>query len=154
MSLTTKILGGFLAMMILVGGYGWYRSFKSDAAYKKYKEQEAAFKHSMDDLQAKLTEQKAAWDVAEARAKGADARAALEREALQKELERYGAQGRAAEERVKKAGEQFETDKNTILNSTDTCQLCRDTCAERARISTEDFDVRCGEHVCDTACRQ
>lgn len=137
-----------IVLMVAVGGVGlWHKHF-SDKAYSDYKAKEEESRKAIDGLQGKLIELQTKADQAEARA----AEKEKERDAAYKQLEVFGAQGRIASERLKKAGEQFATDSDRIHASTDNCQLCQDTCAERERISTNDFDVRCSGDACAKYC--
>jgi biopolymer transport protein ExbB/TolQ len=148
----SKIILYALAAVALVSlalfGQSCYRARQSDKALEAYKQQRAETQKQNDALTKREVELRTKAEAAEKLA----ADKVQERDAAYTELAKFGAQGRAAEERLKKAGESFEVDKNRILNSADACRLCRDTCAERERLSSADIDVRCSEHLCDEFC--
>lgn len=131
------------------GVYGLVRAHKSDKAYQSYKTQEAQTKTKVDEMTKRVVELNTKAETAEANAHAAEQKLT----AAYQRLDEFGAQGKAAADRLKKAEAQFNDDKTRINNASDSCALCRNTCTERANLSTDDFDVRCAADLCDQFCK-
>src|SRR5689334_16829056 len=102
-----------LALMLAVGAVGWWHARSSDKAYEQYKAQESQAKETINNLQEKLVGLRQSADEAEQRAQALE----HDRDAAYKQLDQFGAQGRAAEERLKEAASQYEQKKADIAAS-------------------------------------